>query len=65
MRETHVDFSPSPKVRELQDKVTAFMEEHIYPVEAAIENEIEASGNLHHHPQIIEELKQRARSQGL
>lgn len=60
-----MDFSPSPKVREFQDKVTGFMEEHIYPAEAAIEKEIEVSGNPHHHPRIIEELKQRARSQGL
>jgi acyl-CoA dehydrogenase len=60
-----MDFSPSPKVRELQAQLTAFMEEHIYPAEAAVEAEIVASGNPHHHPQIIEHLKQRARAQGL
>jgi acyl-CoA dehydrogenase len=60
-----MDFSPTPKVRELQARVTVFMEAHIYPNEAAIEQDIEASGNPHHHPRIVEDLKQRARAEGL
>jgi acyl-CoA dehydrogenase len=60
-----MDFSPSPKVRELQAKLTAFMEEHIYPNEVAVAEEIATSGNPHHHPQRLEDLKQRARAQGL
>lgn len=60
-----MDFSPSPKVQALQAKLTAFMEEHIYPHEAAVEEEIVASGNPHHHASIIEDLKQRARAAGL
>ncbi|GIX47302.1 MAG: acyl-CoA dehydrogenase [Candidatus Tectimicrobiota bacterium] len=60
-----MDFTPSPKVRELQAKLTAFMEEYIYPAEPEVEKEIAASGNPHHHPQIIEDLKKRARAQGL
>jgi acyl-CoA dehydrogenase len=60
-----MDFAPSPKVRELQGQLTAFMGEHIYPNEAAVAEEIAASGNPHHHPQLLEELKQRARAQGL
>jgi acyl-CoA dehydrogenase len=60
-----MDFSPTPKVRELQTKVTAFMEEHIYPAESKVAAEIEASGDPHHHPQCIEDLKKRARAAGL
>ncbi len=60
-----MDFAPTPKVRELQEKVTAFMQEHIIPNETAIAEEIEASGNPHHHPQIIEALKKQARAQDL
>jgi len=30
-----MDFAPSSKVREFQDKLTAFMEEYVYPAEAA------------------------------
>ncbi len=60
-----MDFAPTQKVCELQEKVTAFMQEHIIPNETAIEEEIEASGNPHHHPQIIEALKKQARAQDL
>jgi acyl-CoA dehydrogenase len=60
-----MDFSPTPKVRELQTKVTAFMEEYIYIAEPTVAAEIEASGNPHHHPPLIEDLKKRARAAGL
>jgi acyl-CoA dehydrogenase len=65
LREMRMDFSPSLKVQNLQAKLTAFMEEHIYPNEAAVQEEIATSGNPHHHPQLMEELKRRARGQGL
>lgn len=60
-----MDFSPTPKVRALQEKLTAFMEAHIYPAEAEVEKAIQASGDPHHHPHLIEDLKTRARAQGL
>jgi len=60
-----MDFAPSPKVQEFQAKLMAFMDEHIYPNEAAVEDEIVCSGNPHHHAQIIENLKEEARQQGL
>jgi len=60
-----MDFSPSPKVQEFQAKLTAFMDEHIYPNEAAVEEEIVFSGNPHHHAQMVEHLKEKARQQGL
>src|SRR5438093_7466238 len=60
-----MDFAPSSKVREFQDKLTAFMEAYVYPAEAVAHEQIAASGNPHHHPQIIHDLKQRARAAGL
>src|SRR5262245_26078417 len=60
-----MDFAASSKVREFQDKLTAFMEEYIYPAEAVAHEQIAASGDPHHHPQIVQELKQRARAAGL
>src|SRR5262249_24397182 len=60
-----MDFAPSPKVREFQDKLTAFMEEYVYTAEAVTQEQIAVSGNPHHHAQIIQELKQRARTAGL
>jgi acyl-CoA dehydrogenase len=60
-----MDFAPSPKVREFQDRLTAFMEEYVYTAEAVAQEQIAASGNPHHHAQIIQELKQRAHTAGL
>src|SRR5712671_10503 len=60
-----MDFAPSSKVREFQDKLTAFMEEYVYAAEAVAHEQIAASGDPHHHPQIIQDLKQRARAAGL
>jgi acyl-CoA dehydrogenase len=60
-----MDFAPSPKVLELQAKLTDFMETYIYPNEQAVEDEIEASGNPYHHARIVEELKQKAKDYGL
>src|SRR5262244_2370777 len=60
-----MDFAPSSKVREFQDKLTTFMEAYVYAAEAVAHEQIAASGNPHHHPQIIQELKQRACAAGL
>lgn len=60
-----MDFAATSKVQELQARLTAFMVEHIYPNEEAVEAEIVASGNPHHYAHIIDSLKQKAREQGL
>ncbi|WP_089933711.1 acyl-CoA dehydrogenase family protein [Candidatus Entotheonella palauensis] len=60
-----MDFAPSPKMLELQAKLTAFMDDYIYPNEQAVEDEIAASGNPYHHARIIDELKQKAKDKGL
>jgi acyl-CoA dehydrogenase len=60
-----MDFASSPKVRMLVEQLAAFMARQVYPNERAFYEQIEASGNRHHRPAILEELKERAREAGL
>ncbi|OGL20118.1 MAG: acyl-CoA dehydrogenase [Candidatus Rokubacteria bacterium RIFCSPLOWO2_12_FULL_71_22] len=60
-----MDFAPSPRAQALLDRLTTFMERHVYPNERAYAEQIAASGDRHHRPQIVETLKQRAREEGL
>src|SRR3990170_2038716 len=63
-----MDFSYSPRTQELQARVSRFMEEHIYPNEQRYWDELEANtaaGKRWTPLQLIEGLKQKARSQGL
>jgi acyl-CoA dehydrogenase len=61
-----MDFGYSTRLTELLERVRAFMDEHVYPVEAeavaAIDAEV-APGVAY--PQIIVELRERARAEGL
>jgi acyl-CoA dehydrogenase len=60
-----VDFAPSARAAELQDQLLDFMDRHVYPAEAVYREQMEAAGDPHAHPQIIEDLKREARSRGL
>ncbi len=60
-----MDFEPSQRCTEFKERLTAFMDEHIYPAEAVYEEQMQASGDPHHQPAIMEELKVRAREAGL
>ena len=63
-----MDFSFSPRTQELQQRVTAFMAEHVYPAEATVTAELEANtqaGNRWTPLQVIEDLKPKAREAGL
>ena len=57
-------FDPSPKVQDLQQRLTAFMDEHIYPNEKRHAEEAEQLGPWKVHP-VVEELKPKARAAGL
>ena len=57
-------FDPSPKVQDLQRRLTAFMDEHIYPNEKRHAEEAERLGPWQVYP-VIEELKPKARAAGL
>ncbi len=60
-----MDFAYSEKVNDLRKRVSAFMDEYIYPNESTYNEQIEKSGNPHHHAEIVDELKVKARAAGL
>jgi acyl-CoA dehydrogenase len=63
-----MDFAFSPRTQELQAKLQRFMDDHVYPAEARYAAEIEANtkaGKRWTPLQVIEELKVKARAQGL
>ena len=59
-----MDFEYSAKVKAFQQRLLAFMEEHIYPNEQRYEEEVQ-SGDRWQPTALIEELKQKARAAGL
>ena len=59
-----MSFEPSPKVQALQQRLTAFMDEHIYPAEKRFVKEAEELGPWAVYP-VVEELKPKARALGL
>jgi acyl-CoA dehydrogenase len=60
-----MNFSYSPKVQELQKRLTAFMDEHIYPNEKVYAKQVEENGRWNGVPAIMEELKEKAKEAGL
>ncbi|MEY2769893.1 MAG: Acryloyl-CoA reductase [Pseudomonadota bacterium] len=63
-----MEFDYSPKVKDMQARLLAFMDQHIYPNENRFFAEIEANraaGNAWVPTRIVEELKPLAREQGL
>ena len=60
-----MDFGYSPRTQELQARVSAFMQEHVYPSEARYHDEIQANtaaGRRWTPLPVIEELKAKARA---
>ncbi len=60
-----MDFSMSPKGKDFHARVAAFMDEYIYPNERLYFDQMASSDDPNHHPPIVEELKAKARAQGL
>jgi len=60
-----MDFAYSEKVNELRKQLSDFMDRYIYPNEQTYRDQIAASGNPHHHAEIIDELKVKAKAQSL
>ncbi len=60
-----MDFEPSKRCSEFKERLSAFMDEHVYPAEEVYEAERADSGDPHHHPAVMEQLKTRAREAGL
>ncbi len=60
-----MDFAYTARVEELRRRLNDFMDGHVYPAEAVYRDQMEKSGDPHHHPKVIEDLKAEARSRGL
>ena len=63
-----MDFSHSEKVRDLQERITQFMENHVYPAEALYHEELEANrrgGNPWQVTKVVEDLKKKAKAADL
>jgi len=60
-----MDFEPSQRCIEYKERLQAFMDEHVYPAEEVYERQMRESGDPHHQPQVMEDLKARAREAGL
>ena len=59
-----MNFEYSNKVKDLQDKLTNFMNEHVYKNEVVYKEEVEKGGRWCV-PKIMEDMKSKAKSQGL
>jgi acyl-CoA dehydrogenase len=60
-----MDFAYTDKVNGLRKQLNDFMERNIYPNEQTYHDQIATSGNPHHHAEIVDELKVKARAEGL
>ncbi len=60
-----MDLGLSAKGQRLHAELETFLRERVVPNEARYEEEIRASGDVHHHPPVLDELAAEARSRGL
>src|SRR5271155_1787221 len=60
-----MDFQPSERCSEFKERLTTFMDAYVYPAEDVYQRQVQDSGDHHHQPAIMEELKTRAREAGL
>ncbi len=63
-----MDFQPSARCLEFRERLTAFMDEHVYPAEPVYERQLREAGGTGGssiQPAVMEQLKTRARELGL
>jgi acyl-CoA dehydrogenase len=63
-----MDFSHSEKVRDLQERISQFMDNHVYPAEALYHKELEENrraGNPWQVTKVVEDLKKKAKAADL
>jgi acyl-CoA dehydrogenase len=60
-----MDFAYSEKVKTLHQQLSDFMERNIYPNVQTYRDQLAASNDPHHHAEIVDELKEKAKAQGL
>ena len=60
-----MDFAFDDRTQELPGRLLAFMDEHVYPAEAVLEEQVAGSADPWDTPPVLEELKRAARERGL
>ena len=60
-----MSFEPSPRGADLRQRLTGFLEDSVIPAEAVYAEQMGASGDPHHHPAVLEDLKSAGRGLGL
>ncbi|MFJ3802776.1 acyl-CoA dehydrogenase family protein [Streptomyces sp. NPDC090088] len=60
-----MDFGLSPRADELRSRMAAFMEEYVLPAEPVYDRQLAEAGDPHELPQVMRELKEKARAEGL
>ncbi len=60
-----MQFKHSPKTLELIDRVDQFLQNHLYPVEKELQESIDQAENRWAVPPLLEDLKARAKAEGL
>ncbi|MFN8026106.1 MAG: acyl-CoA dehydrogenase family protein [Acidimicrobiia bacterium] len=60
-----MDLTPSPRTVELHRALSEFVTERVIPANAVYREQVEAAGDPHFHPPVMEELKTEARARGL
>ncbi len=60
-----MSFEPSQRGADLRQRLTGFLEDSVIPAEAVYAEQMRASGDPHHHPAVLEDLKSTARGLGL
>jgi len=60
-----MEFEPSDRAKDFKERLQAFFDERVHPVEREYVEAVRAAGTPHHYPPLIEELKEEARRRGL
>ena len=60
-----MNFEPSQRAKDFQQRLMAFMDERVYPAEEVYAEALAEAGSRHAHPPVMEELKAEARRRRL
>ena len=60
-----MDFELSPRIKDLQRQISDFMNEYVYPIEKRVEEEMNQPGHEHSEPQVLKDIRNRAKAAGL
>ncbi|MFJ9906554.1 acyl-CoA dehydrogenase family protein [Streptomyces sp. NPDC101152] len=60
-----MDFGLSPRADELRTRMAVFMQEYVLPAEPVYDRQLAEADDPHQLPQIMQELKEKARAEGL